>query len=812
MCPRQRIVAAGAFLLVCSGAVYGHLIVFKDGFILQGEVKQNQEIVADRNGAVMVPKGPFYLDDQARRFTFSRLQLQDVQKKDRQESEDVLYGLPRVRSLGNQFLPFIEGPATAGPWGPKWDRSFTIPDKPRALTVRERLMILTPRYARVGAVGYNWGSSYLTSELGPQAVRKLLYDHPDVKLKGDGGDLAKRLRVFRFLGAAGFYEDAGRELDAVEKDYPDEKAKINDSRQALRELEASRLLEEIERAFRAGRHEWAQKRLGEFPKDAAGATVVAAVRSLEAKYEAANEARDQAVRFLKELPPAVAEPVEQAFFTEAAAAIREELCLDDFFPEAGRRDAGRGAGGPRVQRLDSFVNLARQAERDRRQKRQPSLGPAQLLSLAVTGWLQGPEAAEPKVETARKLWQARAFVLKYQQTSRKGAREQLLSDYQAQKTQALAFDEVAQLVGLLPPPEPEKAASAGPMELETNLAAALGREASYVVQLPAEFRPARPYPVLLALHGAGERPREMLARLGAAGGEYGYIVAAPEWAVAGEAAYSYSAREHAAVLDTLRDLRRRFPVDGDRVFLLGYGEGAGAAFDVGLSHPDLFAGILPVSGDPQAFCRSYWRNAQYLPFYVVNGGWAGVAAQHNNWIFNQWIPRGYPALHVEYKGRGPEWFAAEVPTMLDWMGRKSRAHAIPELGRDGNGGGLGDEFQTLRPTDNHFYWLSTDALNPRNAAGPQGWNGTVSAANLDARILEGNQININVRGLKQLTVWFGLDMRGRIDFDQPLTVRLNGGVSWNKRRVTPSLQTMMEDFYQRGDRQRLVLARMDFDL
>ena len=61
------------------------------------------------------------------------------------------------------------------------------------------------------------------------------------------------------------------------------------------------------------------------------------------------------------------------------------------------------------------------------------------------------------------------------------------------------------------------------------------------------------------------------------------------------------------VIDTLRDLRRRFQVDSDRVFLFGWEQGADAALDIGMSHPDQFAGVLfgpAFSGLPLILCGS----------------------------------------------------------------------------------------------------------------------------------------------------------------------------------------------------------------
>ena len=69
-----------------------------------------------------------------------------------------------------------------------------------------------------------------------------------------------------------------------------------------------------------------------------------------------------------------------------------------------------------------------------------------------------------------------------------------------------------------------------------------------------------------------------------------------------------------------------------------------------------------------------------------------------------------------------------------------------------------------------------------------------------------NQILVWERGFQSLTIWLGRD--AKIDFDKPLKLQVNGPALFN-RKVTPSLATLLEDYLQRGDRQRLFVARID---
>ena len=337
----------------------------------------------------------------------------------------------------------------------------------------------------------------------------------------------------------------------------------------------------------------------------------------------------------------------------------------------------------------------------------PATGPAELLSLAVTGWMLGNPSAEAKPETAVRIWRARQFAMKYLNSDVRGrqAVARQLPPGPGQRGDAWmssrSSSRVCRRLG------PETTITDQPVEMKTGA----GRDAvSYLLQLPPEYRPGRNWPVLFVLHQSGQTPDDMLKLWSEAAGENGYILVAPEWSQGLGGEYGYSDREHDAVLDALRDLRRRFAVDSDRVFLFGYGQGGEMAFDVGLSHPDLFAGVLPMSAGPQKFARRYYHNGQYLPFYIVDGDRSGIGDQGEPARrFDDWVSQ-YPMMWVQYKGRGVEFYGAEVPMMFDWMRNKKREFPLQQIGV----GVRGKRISSLNgATDNSFYWLTTDGIQPR---------------------------------------------------------------------------------------------------
>jgi pimeloyl-ACP methyl ester carboxylesterase len=416
------------------------------------------------------------------------------------------------------------------------------------------------------------------------------------------------------------------------------------------------------------------------------------------------------------------------------------------------------------------------------------------------------------------------MVLDYQKTVNTAQRAQMLSS--VVQSGSLSVDVLARVIKNLPPPAAYDSALIGskPIKMEIDIPDSKG--GSYFVQLPPGYHHHRPYPVLLVLHGVREKAEPLMERMSELAAQNGFILAAPLWSGSKFATYMYSSLEHGVVLDSLRDLRRRFQVDSDRVFLFGFDMGADAALDIGMGHPDQFAGVLSMCGAPRFYSAErdrYQSNAQYLPCYLVDGDRNGANPASLRWLFKIWAAGVYPALYVEYKGRGLEWYSAELPRMFDWMSGKKRHHPRRELGRRHTGGGVGEEFRTMRECDNRFYWLSTDAIDPRFLNSASRWVRQAPAATMQAYLgvineaVKGGQktanvvtqVSIQTKGLHQVTLWLAPEM---VDFTKPIRIRVNGSLIGGDRIIAPNPAVLMEDFYYSGDRQRLWFAKVPLKL
>ncbi len=808
-CLRIRtFLAAILSLAAVARPVCADLFIFKDGFVIEGRVKRQMTLEFDQvaRDAYYMPHGFFFLDDGPRRIFFCPSQIGHILEKDPPTEEKISRKDPLPGQVNPKKFPGLWGIAGTPPqWSDTWSRRFVfltrnINGQLVDINVPQHINTLTPYWAEVQSRGrFFWGCAYLTRELGPETVQSLLASHPDFQ---DNKNLPAdkrasiRLRKADFFAQAGFLDLAEKELDRLLADLPEQKERVETARKTLARLRAIERIEEIKRRHLAGQHRRVRRMLEDFSLHGVPEQQIAKVEELQHEYKEMEQLLRETIRLLEKAREETHGP-DNTVLREAAAAISDELNFEN------------------VARLDAFLGQARQAERLQKAGKNPEVSAEQLLSLAVSGWLLGSASAEMSVQTARRLWQGRSLILSYLRSNDPNKRRQLLQQHQAgTRTESASLDELVQIIRTLPPAAAEKNLSEGVVEYKIEGAA-------YAVKLPPEYRHSRPYPVLIVLHEAGEKPSDMIQRWADAAAENGYLLLAPEWQVGPNGRYNYSEAEHLTVLNSLRDIRSRFNTDEDRVFLFGLGEGGAMAFDVGLGHPDLFAGVLPMGAVPQFHAELCWRNAQYLPFYVVYGS-QGPDHDKLKDLFHNWvILRAYPQLWVDYKGRGVEWYGGELPNMFDWMRDKRRVFPnkdlLRKLGSSGHGGQFGNEFCTLRSCDNHFYWLSSDDI--RNTKDLDNWRARLrrQPAALDARIdTQNNRIYVNTSGLGQVTIWLGRNSKGEdmIDFEKEVTVQhgLTFWRPWGNRKVTPSLEGLLEDLYQRGDRQQLFLAKISLQL
>ena len=768
----------------------GDVIILKDGYSIHGKVGTEQTMFTDPLTGVQIVtrkmNGFNTVDDGPRWTVFSAHYKRVGEVSEYNKFQEYVQVTRPIYRKTAYPMPATVKFAGGTEFNDRWQRTVYYRDvnQPQLrYQIEQQIDILTPHYARINSYTHLWSSYYLTRELGAEKVRKLLSTHPDFAEKNGQADVDKRAKLVRFLVQADWLDEADEEIERLLKDLPGEAKRADTLRATIRDSRLEKLIVEIEQAKESGRHAFALSALKQVPRDKIPANLTLKIAGFKAEYEAMQRKYESGKRYLKELQSEIKTPAYKDL-VQAAEIVISELHVDT------------------TSRLEEFITLAEQAEKARKAGKSPSDKPEVLIAAAINGWLMGNTSTETSISVARKRLKARNLALAYLRNSSSLKRREMLLDYQ-KDPDALPFDELEKLISLLPPPEAEKELSTTRIEKKTGPLPGLAVGVNYLLQLPPEYQHGRSYPLLMVLPNGGQRMADILKSLGDIPAKNGYIVAVVDWTNNGvQTTYGYSEEEQAAVTGLLRHLRRTLQVDSDRVFLFGFGEGANMALDVGSAHPDQFAGVIPMTPSPdfqmfQVF--EYWKNFQNLPVYMIIGDRAGESIKIIRNILTAWMPKGYPAIAVSYKGRGPEWFGGDLPYIFDWMGRKTRATALPDLGR------VGEEYRSVRPFSNRFYWLSTNEIDPASLFNPQRKNKILLPATVSAKIVEGNQIIVNELGLRQLTIWLG---RGTVDFAKPIVVTLKDRGSW-KKDLTPQISVLLEDLYERGDRQRPYFQRID---
>jgi len=162
--------------------------------------------------------------------------------------------------------------------------------------------------------------------------------------------------------------------------------------------------------------------------------------------------------------------------------------------------------------------------------------------------------------------------------------------------------------------------------------------ASVRVVEPGEMDPHKRYPLVIGLHGYGDSAENFASLFLRRGIEQPFLFCAPEshypfhtgrgvgysWLLRGPeidtACYIRSGDLTAAyVLEVLEAVKREYLVDERNIFVLGFSQGAGLAFALGMENPGLFRGVIPIGGwlDPAAYSTAQAAEAEEGTLFLV---------------------------------------------------------------------------------------------------------------------------------------------------------------------------------------------------
>ncbi|HWB00914.1 MAG TPA: PHB depolymerase family esterase [Pirellulales bacterium] len=775
-------VGCAAWLCVLAADARAAKLTLKDGRVIEGRIARLSSMAENPNTpppAEGVQTQPIVLvDDDLRRTFIPRFQIAAIDEKESSDGferialrQPVAHNGARVGMVGQilEVSPFDE-------FG---RRVLKMRTSQGVLPVIQGITLLTPEWTKVEALQQDgkslvWEQRIATSSIPPSALEKIL------NRLFDSNKIDQRLTGVRFYLQSERYKDAEERLKQIIADFPEGKDQYQPTVVRLRQAYARRILAEAKIRRAAGQHQLAYSMLEHFPpEDVAGETLVA-VRELLDQY--AIEI-GQTYEVMKHFDDDLAQ-VKDSAYGNRLNEIRDELAAE--------------------LNLNTLPRMAayRQFWDD------PNLQPEDRLALAISGWLVGSNDAMRRLPTAMALVDTRNLMRRYFVEPVRVNRDTILAQAKSNESATPAF--LAKLADHMKPPLGLGAPIASEPGLYRHEIEAVNGEPahSYTIQLPPEYDPYRSYPTIVTLHGAGSTAEQQIEwwagtrdpasgmRLGQAT-RNGYIVIAPAWAKPEQNEYAYSAREHGAVLNSLRDACRRYAIDTDRVFLSGHSIGGDAAWDIALAHPDLWAGVIPITAVADRYVAHYWENAKYVPFYLVCGEYDGDKSVKNARDLDRYMKWHYNVTVVEYQGRGHEHFSDEVQRLFDWMSRFQRNFFPREF-----------KCRSMRSWDNFFWWVEMRDLPAKTIVEPEQWppQRNTIAAITEATLTATNGAIVKTAAAS-VTLWLSPEM---LNFAQPVRLLVNGQrPKPSEPFVHPDLTVMLEDIRTRGDRRHPFWAKVE---
>ncbi len=313
--------------------------------------------------------------------------------------------------------------------------------------------------------------------------------------------------------------------------------------------------------------------------------------------------------------------------------------------------------------------------------------------------------------------------------------------------------------------------------------------------IPESYQTSKRYALIVCLHGYGFTGEEYLERWRARLGE-GYLLACPTYPSG--AWFTRHAEE--LVLATIREVRRQYHIDPNRIFLTGMSNGGIGAWLIGMHHAQLFAGLAPMASGLDDVLLPFLGNLRNTPVYIIHGAKDQVMpVRLSQSIVRELETLGYSHVYREHQREHPiaggHYFPKEeLPDLIDWFDHQRREPLPTELTvvRDAS------HFQS-------FTWIRIDSTDPIAAFSQDLVDKRDERikrreyAKVDASIAGTNRIEVTAERVERYSLFLNEQL---IDFSKPLTVVTNGRLSFSGV-VSPSVETLLRQARLRQDPQTL---------
>jgi len=638
------------------------------------------------------------------------------------------------------------------------------PQGPKAIVLA--MTEINPFYVQWEAVNLvEWKYAESTTSIPAPVLRQIIDNNIDPNDESD------RMAVARFYLQTEQFFLAMVELANIQKNFPAIASEVQSMQSKLQTVWAGQLLRDLEVRQRAGQHQLAMKATEDFLRTIPNLTpeVSQRIREIQTTEKKLSQQLEDARLLLGDLQAKIEDEKLRAEVNTVRMMIVTTLDAEG------------------VSRLNPFLNLAGDA----------SLSAEQKVALAFSGWILGPALANTDLKNTLRQWEARSLILEYFRNTDPTQIASLIE--RIERSEGIGPSTLIPILENLPALIPTlelKPNLNAPQQLvlETFEGTSNTEPAEYRVLLPIEYSPHRSYPLIVQLRPPSIPSEKAITWWSDQAPRRGYIVIVPEYLDPNKEDYDYSPNALNKIERSLRDAMKRFHIDSDRIYLVGHGDGADAAFDYGMSQAGLFAGVIPISGKCQHHCRWTKNNDPNLSLYAISGEKDRQLLNRNADILNLMMIQDKDIIYAEYMGRGIDDFYEEIHHLFDWMELHRLQRGVKEV-----------ELQIVRPGLNRFYWYEINDF-PKSlfTNDPIGNAKEVKPLSIGAKLVETSDLQkvyFTKSQPSRVTLWLTPDI---FNFDIPLTIR----GTLTRKLVDQDVRAMLEDFASRADRKNIARAKI----
>ena len=161
---------------------------------------------------------------------------------------------------------------------------------------------------------------------------------------------------------------------------------------------------------------------------------------------------------------------------------------------------------------------------------------------------------------------------------------------------------------LVPSPVSGKEEESGLRHLPNN------EKATFYLLIPPTYKKSRTYPLLVSLHGAGEKGDRMVRYWKRAAADRGFVLCCPN-----SVGFSWAQADVNRILTIMEYVLRTYSVDRKRILLNGISAGGMVTYYLGFMVPNLFPCINPMSAALNDSFLPLLKKAKPMPVFITHG-------------------------------------------------------------------------------------------------------------------------------------------------------------------------------------------------